>query len=79
MTERRLVETFLRWARESAFCGATLTTLRHVPWNAPFYERFGFRVLDPKELTPPLSSLLRSEIERGLPAKNRVAMYKAMR
>jgi GNAT superfamily N-acetyltransferase len=70
-----LVETFLRWARESAFGGATLTTLRHVPWNAPFYERFGFRVLGAEELTPALSDLLQSEVERGLPAENRVAMY----
>jgi GNAT superfamily N-acetyltransferase len=71
-----LVEAFLRWARESAFSGVTLTTLRHVPWNASFYERFGFRVLGPKELTPALSDLLRSEVERGLPAKGRVAMYR---
>jgi GNAT superfamily N-acetyltransferase len=71
-----LVEAFLRWARESTFSGATLTTLRHIPWNAPFYERFGFRVLGPKELTPALSNVLRSEVERGLPAEGRVAMYR---
>jgi GNAT superfamily N-acetyltransferase len=71
-----LVEAFLGWARDSSLPGATLTTLRHVPWNAPFYERFGFRVLGPEELTPALSRLLRSEIERGLPAEGRVAMYK---
>jgi GNAT superfamily N-acetyltransferase len=73
-----LVEAFLGWARESAFPGATLTTLRHVPWNAPFYERLGFRVLGQQELTPALSDLLRLEVERGLPAENRVAMYKPL-
>jgi GNAT superfamily N-acetyltransferase len=71
-----LVETFLRWARESAFSAATLTTLRHIPWNAAFYERFGFRALRPEELTPELSDLLRCEVERGLPAENRVAMHR---
>jgi len=71
-----LVEAFLRWARDSGFSGATLTTLQHVPWNAPFYERFGFQVLAPRELSPELSELLRQEIERGLPAENRVAMYR---
>jgi GNAT superfamily N-acetyltransferase len=70
-----LVEAFLRWARDSGFPGATLTTLRHVPWNAPFYQRFGFRVLETRELSRELSELLRQEIERGLPAENRVAMY----
>ena len=71
-----LVEEFPRWAHDSGFPAATLTTLQHIPWNAPFYERFGFRVLGPKELTPALSNLLRSEVARGLPAEGRVAMYR---
>ena len=69
-----LVEAFLRWAAESGFRAATLTTLEHVPWNGPFYQRLGFRVLEPRELSPELSRLLQREIERGLPAENRVAM-----
>jgi len=32
----------------------TLTTFAHVPWNAPYYARCGFRVLDDAELTPGL-------------------------
>jgi GNAT superfamily N-acetyltransferase len=71
-----LVEAFLRWAAESGFRGATLTTLEHVPWNAPFYQRLGFRVLARRDLPPELSQLLRREIERGLPAENRVAMQR---
>jgi N-acetylglutamate synthase-like GNAT family acetyltransferase len=30
----------------------TLTTFAHVPWNAPYYARCGFRVLDDAEITP---------------------------
>jgi len=71
-----LVEAFLRWARDSGFSGASLTTLQHIPWNAPFYQRFGFRVVEPRELSPALSELLCEEIERGLPGENRVAMYR---
>jgi GNAT superfamily N-acetyltransferase len=71
-----LVRTFLRWARAAGYPAATLTTLRHVPWNAPFYERLGFRVLGPDELTPALAEVLRSEIERGLPVENRVALWR---
>jgi GNAT superfamily N-acetyltransferase len=62
-----LVQTFLGWAHAARYPAATLTTLRHVPWNAPFYERLGFRVLDPDELTPALSAVLRTDVARGLP------------
>ena len=41
------------WARSHGYGAVTLTTYRDVPWNAPFYERLGFSVLD--ELTPELA------------------------
>jgi GNAT superfamily N-acetyltransferase len=71
---RALVETVLDWARAAGLPAVTLTTLRRVPWNAPFYERLGFRVLSERERGPILDELLRDEIERGLPAEDRVAM-----
>jgi len=36
----------------------TLTTFRDVPWNAPYYERLGFRVFEPG---PELAALIRRE------------------
>ena len=27
----------------------TLTTFEHVPWNAPYYRRCGFRVVDERQ------------------------------
>ena len=30
----------------------TLTTFRDVPWNAPYYERLGFRVIAPPTRAP---------------------------
>ena len=36
----------------------TLTTFRDVPWNAPYYERLGFRVFEPG---PELAALVRRE------------------
>jgi GNAT superfamily N-acetyltransferase len=69
-----LVGTFLAWARSQGFPAATLTTLAHIPWNGPWYERIGFRILTPDEITPELRALLASEIARGLPAEGRVAM-----
>lgn len=73
---RALVETVFAWARGAGFPAITLTTMRNVPWNAPFYERMGFRVLRPEELTEPLRELLSAEIGHGIPAENRVAMMK---
>ena len=50
----------------------TLTTFRDVPWNAPYYERLGFRtVQDP---SPGLAEIMREETSRGLDPATRVAM-----
>ena len=73
---RALIETVFAWARGEGFSAITLTTMRNVPWNAPFYARMGFRVLKPEELSEPLRELLSAEIGRGIPAENRVAMMK---
>jgi len=56
----------------------TLTTFSHVPWNAPFYERMGFRTLAPAELTPELRATLAREAERGLDPARRVAMRRPL-
>lgn len=69
-----LVEMVCDWARSSGYSAITLTTLRHIPWNAPWYQRLGFRVLEEDELSAALRALLQDEIQRGLPADQRVAM-----
>ncbi|HEY8516093.1 MAG TPA: GNAT family N-acetyltransferase [Candidatus Binatia bacterium] len=71
---RALLATVIKAARERGYPAITLTTFRHVPWNAPFYASMGFRVLGERELPDALRALLRAEVERGLPAKERVAM-----
>ncbi|MGZ3144088.1 GNAT family N-acetyltransferase [Lentzea chajnantorensis] len=50
----------------------TLTTFRDVPWNAPYYERLGFRTVT--EPSPGLAELMREEASRGLDPATRVAM-----
>jgi hypothetical protein len=50
----------------------TLTTFAHLPWNARFHARRGFRVLRVDETGPALRAVLRAEAESGL--QNRVAM-----
>ncbi len=52
----------------------TLTTFSEVPWNAPYYERCGFRRLDEAELTPGLRAIRGREAEHGLDRWPRVCM-----
>ena len=52
----------------------TLTTFEHVPWNAPYYARLGFRILDDAEVTPGLRAIRQREAEIGLDRWPRVCM-----
>jgi len=52
----------------------TLTTFAHVPWNAPYYARCGFTVLDDAELTPGLRAIRQREAAAGLDRWPRVGM-----
>ena len=61
-------------ARNAGFKAVTLTTFRHVPWNAPFYERLGFEEVTALDAHPRLASELALEADHGLPAENRCAM-----
>lgn len=54
----------------------TLATFRDVPWNAPFYAKHGFRVLDRHEWTPGLHVLRLREEDGGLPVERRCFMRK---
>ncbi|TKK86780.1 GNAT family N-acetyltransferase [Herbidospora galbida] len=52
----------------------TLTTFRDVPWNAPWYARRGFHVLDSAEWGPELEALVAHERELGIEVAPRVVM-----
>lgn len=70
----RLVQTVADWASASRFRSLSLVTFRHLPWNAPFYEKLGFRKLDSAEHGPELESLITEEGRLGINIANRVAM-----
>jgi GNAT superfamily N-acetyltransferase len=69
---RRLMHTVIDHARSEHLAAVTLTTFRTVPWNAPFYARLGFEILEGDALSPDLAALLRAEAAHGL--KDRCAM-----
>lgn len=72
-----LLEQACRYAAERGFTQLTLRTFRDVPWNAPFYARHRFEVIDhePDWMVP-----LRATEERaGLTRQGtRVAMVRTL-
>jgi GNAT superfamily N-acetyltransferase len=69
-----LIDHAAAWAREQGANALTLTTFRDVPWNAPYYERLGFRVMTPEEIGPALAGILRTESGREWGREPRVCM-----
>ena len=74
----RLFETAFVKAKSLSLQSATLTTFKDVPWNAPYYERLGFSVLDTQAMPPYLQVILRDEAFAGLPNDRRCAMRKTL-
>jgi GNAT superfamily N-acetyltransferase len=65
-----LIEHLAGIARAEGRSALTLTTFRDVPWNAPYYARLGFDVLEPADQGPELAALVareRSEIPGDAP------------
>lgn len=75
----RLVETVIEWAEKRNFPSLSLLTFRHLPWNAPFYQRLGFVMLNPDEVGPALAVILREEAEAGIDITMRVGMRRMLR
>jgi GNAT superfamily N-acetyltransferase len=71
---RALLEHAASQAAADGIPALTLTTFAQVPWNAPYYARCGFRVLDDAELTPGLRAIRHDEAGLGLDRWPRVCM-----
>ncbi|NMO22956.1 GNAT family N-acetyltransferase [Pyxidicoccus fallax] len=66
------------WARAEGYPALLLTTFRDVAWNAPYYERLGFRVLREEQQGPGLRGIRAQETEFGLPPESRVCMRRIL-
>ncbi|MQB43706.1 N-acetyltransferase [Rhizobium sp. ICMP 5592] len=71
---RRLMQAVIEVVRTRGASGVTLTTDRHVSFNAPFYASLGFSILDESERSAELSRILEREVEHGAEPARRVAM-----
>lgn len=71
---RRLMAHAIAWAREHGLSRLTLTTFRHIPWNAPFYASLGFCEVAPEARGKRLADVLDLEASKGLDPADRCAM-----
>jgi GNAT superfamily N-acetyltransferase len=74
----RLMQEIIAWARHQHASHLTLTTFRHLPYNAPFYARLGFEEIPKQSLGPELRAQLQDEACRGLDPAKRVAMWRRL-
>ncbi|MFP2927394.1 GNAT family N-acetyltransferase [Pyxidicoccus sp. 3LG] len=73
-----LFELLGQWARTEGYPALLLTTFGDVTWNAPYYERLGFRILRDEEQGPGLRDIRAQETRFGLPPESRVCMRREL-
>jgi GNAT superfamily N-acetyltransferase len=76
---RSLIEYADALARDRGYLWLTLSTFADVAWNAPYYERCGFRRLSDHELTADLRRIRAVEASRGLDRWPRVVLRRDIR
>lgn len=75
---KALIDHLAECARITGLPALSLTTFLEVPWNAPYYERLGFRPLPDNELSPDLYKIRAHESEVGLDRWPRIAMRREL-
>jgi GNAT superfamily N-acetyltransferase len=76
---RRLLDHLAAHASAVHVPALTLTTFSDVPWNAPYYARCGFVVVDDGDLTAGLREIRLREATLGLDRWPRVCMRRYLR
>jgi GNAT superfamily N-acetyltransferase len=74
-----LIEHLAASASAEGRAALTLTAFRDVPWNAPYYRRLGFELLEPADQGPELAALVAREAVAIPGHAPRVAMRRALR
>ena len=68
------MSTAVEMERTRRLSALTLTTDRHVPFNAPFYQSIGFETADGEAMPPFLRAKIDDEVGNGMDPERRVAM-----
>lgn len=74
-----LLESVCSEAADLGFSTMTLTTLRDVPWNAPFYAARGFVEMLESSWGPQLGGIVAHERMLGFPMQLRLVMARKIR
>jgi GNAT superfamily N-acetyltransferase len=73
-----LIEHLATIAQREERAALTLTTFRDVPWNAPYYQRLGFTIVEAPDQDPDLAVVVARET-RSIPGRApRVAMRRPL-
>lgn len=75
---RRLIAQCEAWARAKGFQELTLNTYRDVAWNAPLYERLGYRPFEPESWRSGLLAIRAQEAAFGFDQRPRITMRKLL-
>ena len=70
----RLIERIMTRAAQDGIAQVVLSTFRDAPWNAPYYARLGFRIVDDASLDDALRAIRVHHVARGLDETQRVFM-----
>ncbi|MFK7896946.1 MAG: GNAT family N-acetyltransferase [Myxococcota bacterium] len=71
---RALVLRACEWARAKGYADITLITFREIPWNAPFYARLGFLLLEEAAIGNAMLPKLSREAAAGFDPTQRCVM-----
>lgn len=75
---QRLLNAVSDWAKALGKPAVTLSTFTDVPWNAPYYGRQGFSVVEREDWSPAFFIIHAHEEESGLPIDRRCFMRKEL-
>ncbi|GIF37981.1 GNAT family N-acetyltransferase [Actinoplanes xinjiangensis] len=76
---RLLIDRVAAYAAEIGAPALTLTTFADVVWNAPYYRRCGFAVMDDAAIMPELRAVRDHEAAAGLDRWPRVCMRRTLK
>ncbi|CAB3969332.1 GNAT family acetyltransferase [Burkholderia cenocepacia] len=70
----RLIEQVMARAAQEGIAEIVLSTFRDAPWNAPYYARLGFSIVDDAALDDALRAIRAHHVALGLDETQRVFM-----